>query len=114
MSTATVTSETEKQPNRTAEAPPAEAAAPAATPAGPFSLHERWKQLHWLPCRLEVQLSVPHLTVGDILRLQPQSVVETRWQQNADVPIRANGQLIAWAEFEGLDETLAVRVTRLE
>lgn len=74
---------------------------------------ERWNQIIWLPCNLEVELSVPRITVGDILRLQPDSVVETRWQQNADVPIRANGQLIAWAEFEGVDEKLAVRVTRL-
>jgi len=79
--------------------------APAIAPA--------WDHMVWLPCTLKVELTVPHLTVGDILRLELESVVETRWQQNADVPIRANGQLIAWAEFEGVDERLAVRVTRL-
>lgn len=82
----------------------------AASAAG---ADERWQQLQWLPCHLEVQLTVPGLTVGDIIRLTPRVVVETEWQQNADVPIRANGQLIAWAEFEGVDEKLAVRVTRL-
>ncbi len=87
-----------KQPPLPPQAPPGDAA---------------WEQLQWLSCSLAVELSVPRVTVGDILRLAPQTVVETRWQQNADVPIRANGQLIAWAEFEGVDEKLAVRVTRL-
>lgn len=107
-----------------AAAPPVPVSAPSApgsTPAGApvpapeIESHslERWEQLIWLPCHLDVELSVPRMTVGDILRLQMDSVVETRWQQNADVPIRANGQLIAWAEFEGVDERLAVRVTRL-
>ncbi len=84
----------------------------AAAPAPPSPL-DRWTDLQWLPCNLEVKLSVPHFTVGDVLRMAPQSVVETRWQQNADVPVRANGQLLAWAEFEGVDEKLAVRITRL-
>ncbi len=97
----------------TAEALP-EATTPeaAAAPAPPNPL-DRWTDLQWLPCNLEVKLSVPHFTVGDVLRMAPQSVVETRWQQNADVPVRANGQLLAWAEFEGVDEKLAVRITRL-
>jgi flagellar motor switch protein FliN/FliY len=99
-----------------APAPGPEAAAPVPAPetvSAPDPLDERWRQMQWLPCRLEVQLSVPGLTVGDIMRLRAGVVLETRWQQNADVPIRANGELIAWAEFEGIDEKLAVRVTRL-
>jgi len=77
------------------------------------SFDQRWEQLRWLPCHLAIELTIPRVTVGDILRLTPQSVVETQWAQNADVPVRANGQLIAWAEFEGVDEKLAVRITRL-
>jgi flagellar motor switch/type III secretory pathway protein FliN len=84
---------------------------PTAPPVSPADA--AWEQLQWLPCNLAVELTVPRVTVGDVLRLGPHTVVETRWQQNADVPIRANGQLIAWAEFEGVDEKLAVRVTRL-
>lgn len=104
---------TENLSNATGEASPGAHTGEPAEPLPAVEHPERWKQIAWLPCRLEVHLSVPGLSVGDILRLEPQSVVETRWQQNADVPIRANGQLIAWAEFEGLDEKLAVRVTRL-
>lgn len=95
----------------TTSAPPPEPPAEPAEAADPGLAG--WERLIWLPCNLGVELSVPRVTVGDILRLQVDSVVETRWQQNADVPIRANGQLIAWAEFEGVDEKLAVRVTRI-
>lgn len=89
--------------------PRAAAAVPVSEPVQP----DVWDQLQWLPCNLSVELSVPRVTVGDVLRLAANSVVETRWQQNADVPVRANGQLLAWAEFEGVDEKLAVRVTRI-
>ncbi|MGH9418205.1 MAG: FliM/FliN family flagellar motor switch protein [Terriglobales bacterium] len=87
--------------------------APVAPPAPPADDEQRWLHLRWLPCTLAVEIPVPHLSVGDILRLAPQALLDTAWQQNADVPIRANGRLIAWAEFEGVDEHLAVRITRL-
>jgi flagellar motor switch protein FliN len=93
--------------------PPRPPVMPPPAPPPPSAVDTAWEQLQWLPCNLAVELTVPRVTVGDVLRLAPQTVVETRWQQNADVPIRANGQLIAWAEFEGVDEKLAVRVTRL-
>lgn len=96
-----------------AQAAPPPAVPRAAAPAPPPATPDIWEQLQWLPCNLSVELSVPRVTVGDVLRLAPNSVVETRWQQNADVPIRANGELLAWAEFEGVDEKLAVRVTRI-
>ena len=67
----------------------------------------------WLPCRLTVDLRLREFTVGDVLRLDGQSVVDGHWNQNADVPIMVNGHLIAWAEFEVVGERLAVRVTRL-
>ncbi|MGN6592259.1 MAG: FliM/FliN family flagellar motor switch protein [Terriglobales bacterium] len=96
-----------------AQAAPPPAVPRAAAPAPPPATPDIWEQLQGLPCNLSVELSVPRVTVGDVLRLAPNSVVETRWQQNADVPIRANGELLAWAEFEGVDEKLAVRVTRI-
>lgn len=73
----------------------------------------KWSEAMWLPCDLTVDLSIPKFTVGDILRLDLQSLINTKWNQNADVPIRINGHLIAWAEFEVVGDRLAVRVTRL-
>lgn len=92
------------------ESPPVTA---HAAPPADGGDEQRWQHLQWLPCTLTVSINVPRVTVGDILRLAPQALLETQWEQNADVPVRANGRLIAWAEFEGVDEHLAVRITRL-
>jgi len=73
----------------------------------------KWSEAMWLPCELTVELPIPKFTVGDVLRLDVQSLINARWNQNADVPIRINGHLIAWAEFEVVGDRLAVRVTRL-
>jgi len=73
----------------------------------------KWSEAVWLPCDLTVELSIPKFSVGDVLRLDLQSVINAKWNQNADVPIRINGHLIAWAEFEVVGDRLAVRVTRL-
>lgn len=69
--------------------------------------------LPWLPCRLAVDLPVVHFTVGDLLRLKKGSMVETGYHQSSDLPLRVNGQLVGWTEFEVVGERLAVRLTDL-
>ena len=72
-----------------------------------------WGTLAELPCELTLELPLPAFTVRDLLRLQAQSVVDTKWGQTTDIPLRANGELIAWTEFEVVGEKLAVRLTEL-
>lgn len=67
----------------------------------------------WLPCRLALEAQVVRFTVGDLLRLSKGSVVETSCLATSDIPLRANGLLIAWAEFEVIGNRLAVRITEL-
>jgi flagellar motor switch/type III secretory pathway protein FliN len=74
---------------------------------------EAWSEAAWLPCELSVELVVPAFTIGDLLRLQPNNVLDAQWKQSADVPLRINGLLIGYAEFELLGEKTAVRVTEL-
>jgi flagellar motor switch/type III secretory pathway protein FliN len=74
---------------------------------------EAWTEAAWLPCRLSVELAVPEFTIGDLLRLQPNNFLDSQWKQNADVPLRINGLLIGYAEFELLGDKTAVRVTEL-
>jgi flagellar motor switch/type III secretory pathway protein FliN len=69
--------------------------------------------LPWLPCTLAVDLPVVHFTVHDLLRLKPGSIVETCYHQSSDLPLRVNGQLVGWTEFEVVGERLAVRLTDL-
>jgi flagellar motor switch protein FliN/FliY len=72
---------------------------------------QQWGPMLELPCELSLDLPVPDFTVADLLRLKSGAVLETQWGNGDDVPVRINGQLVAWAEFEILGDRLAVRLT---
>lgn len=72
---------------------------------------EQWGPFLELPCNLTLELTIPEFTVADLLRLQPGDVVDSKWSQGQDVPVQLNDQLIAWAEFEPVGESLGMRVT---
>ena len=69
--------------------------------------------LPWLPCTLALDLPVVNFTVRDLLSLTNGSIVETSYHQSSDLPLRVNGQLVGWTEFEVVGERLAVRLTDL-
>jgi flagellar motor switch/type III secretory pathway protein FliN len=69
--------------------------------------------LPWLPCTLVLEIPVVGFTVGDLLALTNGSIVETAYHQSSDLPLRVNGQLVGWTEFEVVGERLAVRLTDL-
>lgn len=69
--------------------------------------------LPWLPCILALDIPVVKFTVGDLLKLTRGSIVETAYHQSSDLPLRVNGQLVGWTEFEVVGDRLAVRLTDL-
>jgi flagellar motor switch/type III secretory pathway protein FliN len=73
----------------------------------------RWRPVLRLPCQLTVELPLPSFKVSDFLGLRAGTVIGTRWRLAQDVPLRANGILIGWGEFEGAGGRLAVRLTEL-
>jgi flagellar motor switch/type III secretory pathway protein FliN len=73
----------------------------------------RWRTVFDLPSHLTVDLPLPYFHVSDLLQLQVGSVVPTNWRMTRDVPLRVNGTLIGWSEFEVAGNRLAVRVTEL-
>lgn len=91
------------------------AAAAPATPAVPAAdpLAERWARVDNLPCLLTIEISVPGFTVGDLVNLERGRIITTRWTVGQDVPLRINDALIAWSEFEVVQNRLAVRLTEL-
>jgi flagellar motor switch protein FliN/FliY len=66
-----------------------------------------------LPCQLSVALDVPHFTIRDLLSLSVNSLVDTRRREGAHVPVRVNGVMVGWAEFDVIDGRLAVRLTEM-
>jgi flagellar motor switch/type III secretory pathway protein FliN len=90
----------------------------ARTAKGPALLEKPQERdpaelLPWLPCTLALDLPVVKFTVGDLLSLTSGSIVETAYHQSSDLPLRVNGQLVGWTEFEVVGERLAVRLTDL-
>ena len=72
-----------------------------------------WAHLLGLPCELSVDLVLRGFKLGDVLQLDARSVINSHWRITADVPLRVNGALIAWTEFEVVGNHLAVRITEL-
>lgn len=68
----------------------------------------------WLPCRLSLEISVDSFTVGDLLRLEVGSIVDTKVARKDDIPLRVNGVAVARVQFETIANRLAVRITELE
>lgn len=83
-------------------------AAPAVTP-----LPEAWNYVLDLACDLTVDLPVPGFKLANLVGLQGQSVIATLSRLGRDIPLRVNGQLIAWCEFEVVGTRIAVRITEL-
>ena len=70
-------------------------------------------RLDRLPMQLDVTVKVQSFRVQDLLAMETGTVLETLHEHTQDVPVRSGGALLVWAEFEVLDQQLAVRVTRL-
>ena len=90
----------------------------AKPPAGPILVEKHqdrdpYEYLPWLPCTLALDLPVVKFTVGDLMSLAKGSIVETTYHQSSDLPLRVNGQLVGWTEFEVVGDRLAVRLTDL-
>jgi flagellar motor switch/type III secretory pathway protein FliN len=73
----------------------------------------RWRPVLGLPCQLTVDLPLPDFRVRDFLSLRSGSVIATGWRLTRDVPLRVNGTLIGWGEFEGAGKRLGIRLTEL-
>jgi len=90
--------------------PPDETSSPSGDPSPPTA---SWRQFGWLPCTLSLRLPVAHFTVRGLLRLRLGSILATDWSRGAEIPLKANGQLIGWAEFEPVGDHIGARITEL-
>jgi flagellar motor switch protein FliN/FliY len=72
-----------------------------------------WTRVLDLVCDLTIELPLPHLRVADWLVLRERTVIDSRWRVGNDVPLRVNGELLGWCEFEIVENRLAVRLTEL-
>lgn len=79
----------------------------------PVSAQAMVEKFGWLVCELSLSISIDKFSVGDLLSLNKGTIVETACHFTSDIPLRANGLLIGWTEFEVVGSRLAVRITEL-
>ena len=72
-----------------------------------------WGHVKGLPCRLSVEIRVPHFTVSNLLDLVKGAILDTYHPEGSHVPVLVNGQMVAWGEFDVVDDALAIRLTEL-
>jgi len=86
---------------------------PEAGGGGEIEEDGRWRPVLGLPCEMIVDLPLPGFKIADLLKLRPGSVIDAHWRLGQDVPLRLNGTLLGWIEFEVMGNSLAVRLTEL-
>lgn len=70
----------------------------------PFSL---------LPLQLDVYVPLSCFRVSDLVSLECGNVVTTNWGSADDLPLWCGHVQLLWAEFEVVNQKIAVRITRL-
>lgn len=72
-----------------------------------------WPVVDWLPIVLTVTLPLPTFRVRDLLSLEVGTVVTTAWPNGDDLPLSAGTVQLAWVDMETVEQSMAVRLTRL-
>lgn len=75
------------------------------------SRSDRLETMPSLPLVLTLEIPVVRFTIQDLLSLQLGSIVESACHQTSDIPLRVNGILLGWTEFDVIGDRLAVRIT---
>jgi flagellar motor switch/type III secretory pathway protein FliN len=66
-----------------------------------------------IPTSVSVEVPIVALTVRDLFRLEKGSILSTSQPTGANVPLRVGGRLIAWGEFQVVDDQLSLRIAEL-
>jgi flagellar motor switch protein FliN/FliY len=94
-----------------------ETVVPAVTAARPWVMrieeHVLWSPLSRMTVATAAGIPLSGFKIGDLLRLAPGQIVESKWSHTDDIPLKAGRVQVAWTEFEVVDQHLMVRLTRL-
>lgn len=75
--------------------------------------HALWSPLSRMTVATAAGIPLSGFKIGDLLRLAPGQIVESKWSHTEDIPLKAGRVQVAWTEFEVVDQHLMVRLTRL-
>jgi flagellar motor switch/type III secretory pathway protein FliN len=75
--------------------------------------HPAWPSLARVPEKLTALIPLRRFTVRSLLLLDKGQMIESNRSLAEDIPMQIGGVQIAWGEFEVVEHTIALRVTRL-
>jgi hypothetical protein len=75
--------------------------------------HPEWPLLARLPMRLSAAIPLPGFRVRNLLGLKLGQVIPSAWPSVGDVPLKVGSVQLSWSEFEVVEQTMAIRLTRL-
>ncbi len=67
----------------------------------------------FLPIQLDVCIPLSSFRVSDLVALRCGNIVTTDWGSADDLPLWCGHVQLLWAEFEVVNQKIAVRITRL-
>jgi flagellar motor switch/type III secretory pathway protein FliN len=92
---------------------PAQQEACPSSQSETVSIREAVGSFGWLPCQLTVEVPISRFRLRNLMALAVGSVIDTKWQELSDIPLRVNGRLIGRAKFEVSSDQMAIRITEL-
>ena len=75
--------------------------------------HPAWPSLARVPETLTALIPLRRFTVRSLLLLDKGQMIESNRSLAEDIPMKIGGVQIAWGEFEVVERTMALRVTRV-
>ena len=75
--------------------------------------HPHWIAIARMPVVLAAQVPLTGFKVRDLLQLEEGQLVRSEWSTAEDIPVKIGRVQLAWSEFEVVEESMAMRLTRL-
>jgi flagellar motor switch/type III secretory pathway protein FliN len=72
-----------------------------------------WQEARYLPCRLNAHIPVRGFTMGDLMRIEVGSIVDSGMAVETDLDVSVNGAQVGCGKLDLTEEKLAVRLTEL-
>ncbi len=109
--------DTELMPAVSAETAIPDAARPPRTASSDWmeriEEHPHWLVLSRLPVVLTASIPISSFKVRNLITLQQGQLIQSDWSTTEDIPVRIGRVQLAWSEFEVVEESMAMRLTRL-
>jgi flagellar motor switch/type III secretory pathway protein FliN len=74
---------------------------------------DAWSEARWLPCQLRAETRVEAFTMGDLMRVEVGSIVDSGIPLETDVDVTVNGACVGYGKLDLVGEKLAIRLTEL-